>query len=483
MKTFNVIDGRIIVSPLDRVLSVKGDNGAQQIAFKLNRHQHNIDLNELDCIIKIRGANGVCDVVVPDVTINSDNLYEVTWTIGGAATVARGDIQLQLEFHDRVATVDQLVWQSHIAVFTIMDGLASDAIFTPSDPSILTQWQKRIADIQTDVNTKFTAVSGAVDTINSAIPRIDSGLSVIETTVPQFEAGMQDLDALATRFEGNLGTIDTLTASMTAVQGQVATLQTDVAALQATPAPSTSLGGFSGTATYQDGFFNVDIANKPDTMPDVYTVTFIAPANFTAGDKLRINGVPHIVNVFGKGYGKPISEWSSFKASYLYDGYATFAQRTPSTTVDAIATKTVGAGLTPSTDYTLVYDIKETSINGMFWVAATSTSTGPWPYGKDVSIDGTATAGIYKRKMTTAAAIGSTSLIWTYLRGNATGAITLRTMLLEGDRTAETLPAAYWEGTYGEYPIVTRAGDAAAGCFLKGTPVVLTVCISGAYLG
>ncbi|MEG0693676.1 MAG: hypothetical protein RR444_11430 [Oscillospiraceae bacterium] len=181
MKTIEVLGTIIVVNSHNKMISVKGNTNANQIQFRLARFEDSLDLSSLSCIIKTMNQAGKNDVIIPQVVIG-DTTLDVIFRINHMTTLLDGNLELQIEFHKLTTDgLDDIVWQSNIAEFIIGNSLLADRIFEQVEPSVLQQWEKRVADIQSNVTTMHNEVKGSIATINRMSAELDH---LFDTVLP-----------------------------------------------------------------------------------------------------------------------------------------------------------------------------------------------------------------------------------------------------------------------------------------------------------
>lgn len=481
LEKINLIGNTICIKPGDKILSVVGDSNSKKLCFVLDRYVGELDLSLLKCIIKLSNTKKITDIASLQV-VASEKTLDVIWTIGENATSQSGLLEIQLEFHN---SESKTVWQSNIAEFIIERSLPADRIFEQKEPTIFEQWEARI-DARYDefseqlddlIENGLPGIGGDASSLNGK--RVDDtkfdnlSLWTAEKTKAEIDSGISAISTASTTRNGFMSKEDKVRLdTMQSVTAQEKKRWNDYA---------NSL--FRAAATYENGIFLLDIIDKPANLPENFQVTFIPPTDFHAGDKIRINGVANLKNLYKRSFNNPPDWFYSHEATKLSNGYVRFCQTTLSEYIDVFSVSNAAALLKPNTTYTFVADVTENTVSGSNFILAHSTLSDDC-FSVSATLNATKGTGVLKLKTTTDADLTGKKSMRITMTASVLGAITLRVMLLEGDWTAKAIPSGYWENTYGEFEILPYGLNAAAftsGVFAAGQPVTLNVGLGGAY--
>lgn len=150
MKTFNAAGNTFYISPALKTLACRGSANSETVCFRLHRFAGNVDLAECGCAVKMKNSEETADIAVPDVSAEEQEL-RVLWTLSARATSAAGTLLVQLQFEKPCDDSNKTVnWQSNIMEFQIQESLDAAEAITDQEPTIFSQWEKKVSALCAD---------------------------------------------------------------------------------------------------------------------------------------------------------------------------------------------------------------------------------------------------------------------------------------------------------------------------------------------
>lgn len=163
LKTFKAAGNTFYISPALKELSCRGSANSETVCFKLHRFAGNVDLAECGCTVKMKNNQGTADIAIPDVSVEEQEL-RILWTLSSRAASAAGPLLVQLQFEkpcdDSSKTVN---WQSNIMEFEIPESLDAAEAVIDQDPTVFSQWEKKVDALCADAAASAATAQQKVD--------------------------------------------------------------------------------------------------------------------------------------------------------------------------------------------------------------------------------------------------------------------------------------------------------------------------------
>ena len=434
MKTINLIGKIIPVLQSEKSITVAGNRAVDKICFSLDRYVENKDLSKLFCIIKTENSKGEKDIGYTE-TVVQDSKILVIWELTGYIASVNGKIKVQIEFNEPSETeIERIVWQSEIAEFIIEKTIDCTPVIA-ENPTIIEQFENKVKKIQADINKKYIAVSDNINTINEMKKKLDH---MFDTVLPSIKG-----DAISV---GGRKVDDTKTDNKSLWTAEKTLKEIQIVKDIAEKTTEKTVF-YRADARYSDNTHSLSIENMPKLLPETFSVLFLPENDYKYGDKLKITGLPNLINIYDKGFENNRELFSSFSGINTGNGYtiinANGTHRFIRTQPNSAAEK-----LKPNTQYTIIADIKEFSANGELWLSindGTTSANRETAFVEHCSVQ-SGTTGIIKFLVTTRSELTTQCLLRYVLHKAATeGSVEFRSMLLEGDWTKKDIPVKYWE--------------------------------------
>lgn len=178
----------------------------------------------------------------------------------------------------------------------------------------------------------------------------------------------------------------------------------------------------------------------------------------------------NVVNLYGKGFARPLTDFDSFQATQLTNCYVKVV--CDGSLKDIYFKELATIKLVANKNYTIVTEILSNT-NTTSYGLNISTSTGTLcPYINNITLGQNKQTGLFKHLVTTENPIDANArMARVYTDAGCNGEIIFRQMLLEGDWTNKDLPATYWENTL---LTTNNNGTRECSCILEVTPTTAT---------
>jgi hypothetical protein len=257
---------------MQKNLACRGSANSETVCFKLNRYAGQSDLFQCHCIIKTKNSEGKSDLVIPEVTADSNSL-NILWSLSSGATAAAGTLLVQLQFEKVFDDSSKnIVWQSNIMEFEIWNGLEAANEIADQEPTLFQQWEEK-------VNTLYSDTAADVQTVQALQSQVQA---VADTVVQQKQSVEQTAVQVMQNVQSAADSAGSAAACAAAVQAAAEQAQASAQSAQASAqsaqrqadAAQQKVDDFSGYTKEEinNGFANTltgEVSGQSITLNDV----------------------------------------------------------------------------------------------------------------------------------------------------------------------------------------------------------------------